>query len=88
MPPAPWPAEEGSNSGSPRAETASWIWRPCSPLAERGITRVLVEGGGELAAALLRAGLVDRLAWFRAAAIMGGDGRAAIADSACTTLIG
>ena len=35
-------------------------------LGERGLTRLLVEGGGRLAAALLRAGLVDRLAWFRA----------------------
>ena len=35
-------------------------------LGERGLTRVLVEGGGKLAAALLRAGLVDRLYWFRA----------------------
>lgn len=43
-------------------------------LGGRGITRVLVEGGGRLAAALLREGLVDRLAWFRAARIIGGDG--------------
>ena len=43
-------------------------------LGGRGLTRVLVEGGGRLAAALLRAGLVDRLAWFRAPAVIGGDG--------------
>jgi diaminohydroxyphosphoribosylaminopyrimidine deaminase/5-amino-6-(5-phosphoribosylamino)uracil reductase len=43
-------------------------------LAERGITRVLVEGGGTLAAALLRARLVDRVAWFRAPMVIGGDG--------------
>lgn len=48
-------------------------------LGERGLTRVLVESGGELAAALLRAGLVNRLYWFRAGAIIGGDGRAAVA---------
>ncbi len=48
-------------------------------LAARGITRLLVEGGAELAAALLRAGLVDRLAWFQAPLVVGGDGRAAIA---------
>ncbi|MBV9537609.1 MAG: bifunctional diaminohydroxyphosphoribosylaminopyrimidine deaminase/5-amino-6-(5-phosphoribosylamino)uracil reductase RibD [Acidisphaera sp.] len=45
-----------------------------SSLAERGITRVLCEGGAKLAAALLRDGLVDRLAWFHAPAVMGGDG--------------
>ena len=43
-------------------------------LAESGITRVLVEGGAHLTATLLRQGLVDRLVWFRAARIMGGDG--------------
>ncbi len=43
-------------------------------LAERGITRVLVEGGGRIAASLLRAGLVDRIEWFRAAMLIGGDG--------------
>jgi len=43
-------------------------------LAARGITRVMVEGGGQLAASLLRAGLVDQIAWFRAGAVMGADG--------------
>ncbi len=43
-------------------------------LGREGITRLLVEGGGQLAAALLRADLVDRLAWFHAPAVMGGDG--------------
>lgn len=43
-------------------------------LGARGLTRILVEGGGVLAASLLAAGLVDRLAWFRAARLIGGDG--------------
>ena len=43
-------------------------------LAERGITRLLVEGGAQIAAALLRADLVDRISWFHAPGIMGGDG--------------
>lgn len=43
-------------------------------LAERGITRLLAEGGAQIAAALLRADLVDRVAWFHAPAVMGGDG--------------
>lgn len=42
-------------------------------LGEAGITRLLVEGGAQLAAALLRADLVDRLVWFHAPAVMGGD---------------
>src|SRR5262249_15393255 len=47
-------------------------------LGKRGITRVLVEGGAGLAAALLRAGLVDHIAWFRAPRLIGGDGVPAI----------
>lgn len=47
-------------------------------LGERGITRLLVEGGGHLAASLLRGGLVDRLAWFQAPVVIGGDGVAAV----------
>ncbi|NNG04085.1 MAG: bifunctional diaminohydroxyphosphoribosylaminopyrimidine deaminase/5-amino-6-(5-phosphoribosylamino)uracil reductase RibD [Inquilinus sp.] len=43
-------------------------------LGGRGITRLLVEGGSHLAAALVGGGLVDRLEWFRAATLMGGDG--------------
>lgn len=43
-------------------------------LGARGITRILVEGGASLAAALLRADLVDRVVWFHAPSIMGGDG--------------
>lgn len=49
-------------------------------LAERGLTRVLVEGGGRLAAALLQADLVDRIAWFRAPSIVGADGLSAVAN--------
>lgn len=43
-------------------------------LAQRGVTRVLAEGGAALAAGLLRAGLVDRLAWFHAPGVMGAEG--------------
>ena len=45
-----------------------------SKLAERGLTRVLVEGGSHLSAALLRDDLIDRIYWFRAPGIIGGDG--------------
>jgi diaminohydroxyphosphoribosylaminopyrimidine deaminase/5-amino-6-(5-phosphoribosylamino)uracil reductase len=43
-------------------------------LAARGITRILAEGGSGIAASLLREGLVDRLAWFHAPMVIGGDG--------------
>jgi diaminohydroxyphosphoribosylaminopyrimidine deaminase/5-amino-6-(5-phosphoribosylamino)uracil reductase len=58
----------------------------CRALAQAGLTRVLVEGGGTLAAGLLRARLVDRLAWFHAPGIIGGDGWPAAAGFGVTTL--
>ena len=48
-------------------------------LGDEGLTRLLVEGGGRLAASLLRANLVDRLVWMRAPLAIGGDGLPAIA---------
>lgn len=48
-------------------------------LAERGLTRVLAEGGSHVAASLLRSGLVDRMAWFRAPGVIGADGIAVAA---------
>ena len=55
-------------------------------LGQRGLTRVLVEGGGHLAASLLRADLVDRIAWFHAPAIMGADGLPAVQPIGIATL--
>jgi diaminohydroxyphosphoribosylaminopyrimidine deaminase/5-amino-6-(5-phosphoribosylamino)uracil reductase len=43
-------------------------------LGKAGLTRILAEGGASIAAALLRAQLVDRLAWFHAPGIIGADG--------------
>jgi len=57
-------------------------------LAERGLTRVLVEGGGTLAAGLLRANLVDRLYWFRAGAVIGAEGRPAVESLGLQDLAG
>lgn len=47
-------------------------------LGGAGLTRVLAEGGAGVAASLLAAGLVDRIAWFHAPAVIGGDGLAAV----------
>jgi len=49
-------------------------------LGDRGITRLLVEGGGHLGAAFARAGLIDRLVWVHAPMLIGGDGIPAIAE--------
>lgn len=51
-------------------------------LAARGITRVLLEAGSALSASFMDAGLIDEIAWFRAATVMGGDGMPAIAPMA------
>ena len=55
-------------------------------LAEAGLTRIMVEGGGQVAAALLRADLVDKIAWFHAPAVMGGDGWPAVQAFGIETL--
>ena len=43
-------------------------------LGGRGITRAIVEGGGKVAAAFLKADMVDEIAWFRAPSLIGADG--------------
>ena len=47
-------------------------------LGARGLTRVFCEGGGRLAAGLIRADLVDSLAWFSAGAALGSESRPAM----------
>lgn len=70
----------------PGGEAGVDIAAGLAALAGRGITRLLVEGGARLAATLLRADLVDRLAWFHAPAVMGGDGVAAAQAFGVTAL--
>lgn len=62
----------------PHTEAGLDLTAGLQALGEAGLTRVLVEGGGQIAAAMLRADLVDRIAWFHAPAIMGGDGWPAV----------
>ena len=49
-----------------------------SELADRGITRLMCEGGGQIAASLLADQLVDELALFTAGKMIGGDGTPAV----------
>lgn len=55
-------------------------------LAERNITSVLIEGGGQVAASFIRAGRIDRLEWFRAPILLGAEGRPCIAGLALAKL--
>ncbi len=66
------PAAKGSSSISLHAMMES--------ATRAGVTSMMIEGGGQLAAAFVRAGLVDRLEWFRAPILLGGDGRPCLGD--------
>jgi diaminohydroxyphosphoribosylaminopyrimidine deaminase/5-amino-6-(5-phosphoribosylamino)uracil reductase len=47
-------------------------------LEENGVQTVLVEGGGQVAAGFLCAGLIDAIEWFRAPILLGDEARPAI----------
>jgi diaminohydroxyphosphoribosylaminopyrimidine deaminase/5-amino-6-(5-phosphoribosylamino)uracil reductase len=65
--------------------------RPAPHAVLRAIRRageasVLIEGGGQVAASFLRAGLVDRIEWFRAPILLGDEGRPCVAALALAKL--
>ncbi|MCY4239825.1 MAG: bifunctional diaminohydroxyphosphoribosylaminopyrimidine deaminase/5-amino-6-(5-phosphoribosylamino)uracil reductase RibD [Rhodospirillaceae bacterium] len=49
-------------------------------LAKQEVNDLLVEGGGQVAASLLRSDLVDRLCWLHAGMVLGGDARPSVAS--------
>jgi diaminohydroxyphosphoribosylaminopyrimidine deaminase/5-amino-6-(5-phosphoribosylamino)uracil reductase len=55
-------------------------------LKGEGLERVMVEGGGQVAGAFLRCGLVDRIEWFRAPMVLGAEGRPGIGALAVNEL--
>jgi diaminohydroxyphosphoribosylaminopyrimidine deaminase / 5-amino-6-(5-phosphoribosylamino)uracil reductase len=55
-------------------------------LQDHGLESLFVEGGGQVAASFLRCELVDRLEWFRAPMVIGGEGRPAVGALALTGL--
>ena len=55
-------------------------------LAAEGLTSLFVEGGGQVAASFLRCGLVDRIEWFRAPIVLGGEGRPCVGAMALQAL--
>jgi diaminohydroxyphosphoribosylaminopyrimidine deaminase/5-amino-6-(5-phosphoribosylamino)uracil reductase len=76
--PAPPEGVEALTAASPEEALAL--------LGERDVTSLLVEGGAELAAGLLQAGLVDALALFLAPRLIGGDGRPLLGSLGVTAL--
>lgn len=57
-----------------------------SHLAQNGVKSLLIEGGSQLATSFLRAGKIDRLVWYTAPKIIGGDGLSAIASLSVSDL--
>lgn len=55
-------------------------------LAGAGVARLMVEGGGRVAASFLIADAVDRLEWFRAPLLLGAEGKPAVAELALSAL--
>ena len=55
-------------------------------LGAAGLTRLMVEGGAQVSTALLRAGLVDQICWFRAPSLIGGDGMPPFGDLGVTDM--
>lgn len=53
------------------------IKQAMTALSEKGITRMLVEGGAGVMTSFMKAELFDRLYWFRAGSVFGADGRSA-----------
>ena len=68
------------------ADPTAWLSEALGKLGTAGLTRILVEGGATLATAFLAADLVDRLYWFRAPIVIGGDGFPGIAPLAIDRL--
>ena len=55
-------------------------------LSAEGLRRLFIEGGGQVASAFLRAGLVTDLEWFRAPTLLGEEGRAGVGPLAVLAL--
>lgn len=63
----------GDSGGRPSVEAV------IQTLGERGVERLMIEGGGRVAACFIAAGVVDAIEWFRAPILLGGDGRPGVA---------
>jgi diaminohydroxyphosphoribosylaminopyrimidine deaminase/5-amino-6-(5-phosphoribosylamino)uracil reductase len=68
--------------GDGRPELAATL----AALAAEGLSHILVEGGGQVAGSFLRCGLVERLEWFRAPMVLGGEGRPGVGALALAAL--
>lgn len=73
-----WPSTQGLQFWMlPAGEGSQSVSLPelLNSAQRAGVTSLMVEGGGQLAASFMREGLVDRIEWFRAPIALGGDAR-------------
>jgi len=72
-----WPSDRGIQywmvAKDPKTGSLS-VEELLNSAARAGVRTLMVEGGGKLAASFVQAGLVDRIEWFRAPILLGGDG--------------
>lgn len=73
-----WPSERGLQYWMTPPDLASGhlaITAILEAATRARVKSMMVEGGGQLAASFMRAGVIDRIEWFRAPIILGGDAR-------------
>lgn len=81
-----WQATGATLIETPEANGQLDLKAALQALAAKGLTRILSEGGGIVAASLLKAGLVDDLALFSAGLLIGSEGRPALGPLGLTAL--
>ena len=75
-----WQATGATLIETPEASGHIDLKAALQTLAQKGLTRILSEGGSTVAAALLREKLVDELALFAGGVLIGSDGHPALGD--------
>jgi diaminohydroxyphosphoribosylaminopyrimidine deaminase / 5-amino-6-(5-phosphoribosylamino)uracil reductase len=72
-----WPSDRGIQywmvAKDPKTDSLS-VEELLNSASRAGIASLMIEGGGQLAASFVKAGLIDRIEWFRAPSLLGGDG--------------
>lgn len=72
---APAPAGVSHVEVIPGSDGRPALEHALDALRSKELAKILLEGGGQAAASFLRAGLVDRIEWFRAPIVLGSEGR-------------
>jgi diaminohydroxyphosphoribosylaminopyrimidine deaminase/5-amino-6-(5-phosphoribosylamino)uracil reductase len=83
---AAWQATGATLIETPEAAGQLDLTAALQALAQRGLTRILSEGGSTLAAALLKARLIDNLALFTAGVTLGAEGTPTLGPLGLATL--